>query len=413
MRAGLYIAGAMIAGALVANMLLADPGYVGIRFGGYLIEMSVPTLVLVLVAAYALTRFIVRANQARSAMAKARLERRHERARRSLARGLLQLSRGEWAQAENTVLEAAPDSPMPVANYLLAARAAALQGAKQRRDDLLARALEAAPEERAAVLIMQAEEHLKHNELHAARATLEQLDASGEQNPRGLVLLARVYDQLGEWSRLRELEPRLRNARGLAPAMIDRMLAQVYLDQIKQAAQTNQIDEVRKAWDQVPASFKTRPELVVAYARAAMGCGDHALAQKELRALLDRDWDEAAVNAFGDLEGDDPLRTLEIAEGWLQAHPDDAGLLFACARLCIRAELYGKARSYLETSLAVRPRLETYQLLASLLEQLGERDRSQQVLHAALVHALGRRAQLPKIRARRWLDRRQGDRHRG
>ena len=412
MKAGIYLAAAMIAGALVANLLLADPGYAGLRFGGYLIEMSVPTLILVLVAGYFVGRLLTRAFRARSLLAAARLERREERARRSLARTVIELSRGDWAQAESTALEGTVDSPSPLANYLLAARAAELQGAPQRRDDLLVRALETNPEERAAVLIMQAESHLKHNELKAARAVLEQLEASGEQNPRGLVLLARIYDQTGEWALLKQLEPRLRSARGLAPAMVDKMLAQSYLDQIKHVANDNDIDAVRKLWEQVPSAYATRPELVVTYARAAMGCGNHALAEKELITALEREWDDAAVSAFGEVESDDPLRTLEAAETWLPAHPEDASLLLACARLCIRAELYGKARSYLETSLVMRPRLETYQLLASLLEQLGDRERAQQVLNAGLVHAIGRRTQLPKIRARRWLDRRQNDRRR-
>jgi HemY protein len=412
MRAGLYLALAMIAGAVLANLLLADPGYVGLRFAGYLIEMSIPTLLLLGLAGYFLSRLLMRAVRARSLLAAARLERRQDRARRSLTRGITELSRGDWAQAENTALEAVPDSPAPVANYLLAARAAELQGATQRRDDLLTRALETSPEERGAVLIMQAELHLKHKELKAARATLEQLEASGEQNPRGLVLLARIYDQLGEWQLLKRLEPRLRSARGLAPSMVDKMLAQTYLDQIKVAAAQNTIAEVRKTWEEIPSSYASRPELIVAYARAAMACGDHDLAEKQLRELLEREWDEAAVSSFGELEGEDALRTLETAESWLPAHSEDASLLLACARLCIRAELYGKARSYLETSLAIRPRLETYHLLASLMEQLGDHDRAYQALNAALAHAMGRRPELPKIRARRWLDRRHNDRRR-
>lgn len=412
MKAGLYLAAAMIAGALIANLLLTDPGYVGVRFGGYLVEMSFPTLLLVLVAAYFVGRLLMRAVRARSLLAAARLERRQERARRSLSRTVIELSRGDWAQAESTAIEGAVDSPSPVANYLLAARAAELQGARQRRDDLFARALETSPEDRGAVLIMQAETHLKRNEVKAARAVLEQLEASGEQNPRGLVLLARIYDQLGEWALLKELEPRLRSARGMAPAMVDKMLARTYVDQIKQVSTSNEVDAVRKMWEQVPSAYASRPELVVAYARAVMSCGDHVLAEKELIVLLQREWDDAAVNAFGEVESDDALRTLEEAESWLPAHPEDPSLLLACGRLCIRAELYGKARSYLETSLVIRPRLETYQLLASLLEQLGERDRAHQVLTAALVHALGRRPQLPKIRTRRWLDRRQSDRRR-
>jgi HemY protein len=118
------------------------------------------------------------------------------------------------------------------------------------------------------------------------------------------------------------------------------------------------------------------------------------------------------VQAYGDLEVDEPLRTLDRAETWLAAHERDPVLLVACAKLALRAELYGKARSFLEASVAIRPRLEAYQLLADLLEQIGERDRALGVLHEALVHAIGRKPKVPRIRQRAWFERRHGERRR-
>jgi hypothetical protein len=46
------------------------------------------------------------------------------------------------------------------------------------------------------------------------------------------------------------------------------------------------------------------------------------------------------------------------------------------------------------------------------MEQLGERERSLKALNDALAFAVGRKTNLPKIRARRWLERRQSDRRR-
>jgi HemY protein len=137
---------------------------------------------------------------------------------------------------------------------------------------------------------------------------------------------------------------------------------------------------------------------------------DPASAEKLLRELLDRTWDEEAVTLYGEIETPEPLDMLTVAERWLRNHGDDAALLLTCARLCIRAELYGKARSYLEASLAIKPRLESYLVLASLADQLGDRDRAIKVLNDALIHAIGRKANVPKVRARRPLDRRNIDR---
>jgi len=412
MKAGLYIAAALIVGALLAHVLLADPGYVAIRFAGYLIEMSAITFALVMIAAYFLLRLTIKAFRARRLWREAQVQRRQDRARRSLARGLLEMSEGNWAESEETLTRSARDAEMPAAHYLVAARAADLQGASDRRDDWINRALDVSGSERAPALIMQAEMHLKHKQYQAALAALKQLEQSHSANARAVLLQARIYRQTGDWQALAALEPRIRSTRGVSTAFIDEAVAQIYLDRLQAASAAHDMDALNAAWKDLPKSLALRPELVVAYARGAMACAENAVAEAELRRLLNRQWDEAAVLAYGELDTEDALITLERAEQWLPDHREDAALLFTCARLSIRAELYGKARSYLQTSIDIRPRLEAWHLLATLLEQLGEREQANQALSNALVHAMGRKPNLPKIRARRWIERRQPDRRR-
>lgn len=410
MKSGLYIAAAMIVAGLFANMLLGDPGYVALRFAGRLIEMSAVTFGLALIAAYFAVRLSIRIVTARRTWKAAQEARRHERARRSFAQGILELSEGNWETAENTLTRNVREAENPAAHYLTAARAADLQGAAQRRDEWLARALEVSGDRRAPALIMQAEVLLKHKQVQAALATLEQLEATKEQNARGLLLLARTYRQMGDWQKLQALEPRLRSTRGISAAMVDETVAQVHLDRLKDAGNKCDLTELRAAWKETSRSLAKHPEIVVAYARASMACGDHEAAEAALRDCISKQWNDEAVLAYGELETSEPLKTLDRAEAWLPEHSDDSALLFACAQLATRAELYGKARSFLETSIAIRPRLEAYQLLANLMEQLGERERSLKALNDALAFAVGRKANLPKIRARRWLERRHSDR---
>jgi HemY protein len=412
MRGGLYIAAALLLGAIVANVLASDPGYVALRVAGRLIEMSAVTFALVLIAAYFAVRLLTRAFKARSLWKHSQRERRRERARRALSRAILEMAEGAWEAAESTATRYIGDAEYPTAHYLVAARAAELQGATQRRDDWLARALDTPAESHAPALIMQAELLLKHKQLQAAQTALEQLDTRDEQNARGLLLLARIHRQTGNWEKLQELEPRLRATRGIETAVADETVAQIYIDRLKAAEAGTDAESLRSAWKQMPRSLCKRPDIVVAYARAAMACKDHEAAEKQLRELLESQWDEAAVQAYGELETAEPLQTLERAEGWLNDHREDATLLLSCAQLAMRAELYGKARSFLETSLAIRPRLESHQLLAGLLEQLGERDRALAVLNEGLTLAIGRKSRLPTIRQRRWLERRQGERRR-
>ena len=132
---------------------------------------------------------------------------------------------------------------------------------------------------------------------------------------------------------------------------------------------------------------------------------------KALVARLKKDWNDDDVRAFAELD-DEPLILLKQAEKWLVDHSKDAELLCTCARLAIRAELFGKARGFLEASIAIQPWLETYLLLAHLFEHIDDRERAYKVLKAGATHAIGRKISLPKIKAPR-IERRRADRRKG
>ena len=63
---------------------------------------------------------------------------------------------------------------------------------------------------------------------------------------------------------------------------------------------------------------------------------------------------------------------IEKAERWLLEHPGDARLLLALGRLCVRAELWGKAQNYLDASLSFDPGRETHLAMARLFERLAK-----------------------------------------
>ena len=64
-------------------------------------------------------------------------------------------------------------------------------------------------------------------------------------------------------------------------------------------------------------------------------------------------------------------------------------------------ELIGKARGYLEASIARKPTPDTSLLYAELLEHLGEGERARGVLRSYLERAAGRGLALPRMRLRR------------
>ncbi len=133
-------------------------------------------------------------------------------------------------------------------------------------------------------------------------------------------------------------------------------------------------DAVQAAWKNVPRNLRAELDLLDAYFSALIRTGKHEQAEKELAAALKKEWRGPLVRLFGLVEGPDASKQLKRAEGWLADHPEDPDLLLTAARLCLRNELWGKARSYLETVISLRPTPEAYQDYGRLLNRLGEGD---------------------------------------
>ena len=200
-----------------------------------------------------------------------RAERRKRRAREETQRGLLDLAAGNWKSAEELLSRSAPDADSPAANYLVAARAADLLDAVDRRDEWLARAQEDAPGERAAALVTLAEMQMRRGQDESALQTLEQLDASGDLNSRGLELMARLYQKLGRGAALLALGPRLRSAKELPESQVNELLAHVQLEEIRAAGEHADRARLEKAWSDLPRG--RAPDAAVDHSLRACGHG--------------------------------------------------------------------------------------------------------------------------------------------
>ncbi len=143
-------------------------------------------------------------------------------------------------------------------------------------------------------------------------------------------------------------------------------------------------DAVLAVWKKVPKDLRTDADLLESYYTGLIRTGLHDKAEKDLAADLKREWRPQLVRLFGIVEGADTTRQLRKAEGWLKHHGEDADLLLAAARLCLRNELWGKARSYLETVISIRPSPEAYQEYGRLLNRLGEADAAADAYRAGL-----------------------------
>jgi HemY protein len=370
-KIGIIIVLALFASAFAAHFLLSDPGYVVINFRGYLVEMSVPVLVLLTAALFGLIWLVRKIILAPRRIGEAAGRYRSARSGQKMTRGMIEVAEGNFARGERMLARAASTSDSPLFNYLQAARAAHLQGRDERRDDWLKLAYQEVPEAANAVLLTQAEFQLDQGQHEQALATLRRLDENSKDHGHALALMGRLYFQLEDWTALRDILPRVKKHAQVKPETLAAWTVRIHKEQIEHAADG---DAVAAVWKDVPKPQKSDISLLEAYYRGLMRSGLHEKAEKELASALKSNWRGPLVRLFGLVEGADASKQLKKAEGWLSDHSEDPDLLLTAARLCLRNELWGKARSYLETVISIRPSPEAYQEYGALLNQMGEAD---------------------------------------
>lgn len=381
MKFGAIVAAVLILSAFAAHFLLGDPGYVAIDFRGYLIEMSVPVLVglvTVLVIGIWLIRRLI---QAPRRLGEAAGRYRAGRAGSKLTRGMIEVAEGNFARGEKLLARAATTTDTPLFNYLQAARAAHLQGKDERRDEWLKLAYEHTPEAANAVLLTQAELQLDREQYEQALATLRRLEENSRDHSYALALMGRLYFRLQDWAQLAEILPRVQKQGRVKQETLDEWTIRVHRENFSHAADG---EAIIAEWKKVPKRLRNNVDVLDAYYMSLMRVGLHEKAEKDLASALKSEWRAPLVRLFGLVEGPDPSKQLKRAEGWLANHGEDVDLLLASARLCLRTGLWGKARSYLETVISLRPTPEAYQEYGRLMTQLGETDAAAEAYRAGL-----------------------------
>lgn len=370
MKFGAWVVATLVLGAVGAHLLFADPGYVVINFRGYLVEMSVPILFGLILSSMAAIWLAWEILKAPKKLGEKAGEIRSRRAGSQFTRGLIEVAEGNFSRGEKLLTKGVGRADAPLLNYLAAARAAQLQGDAERRDKWLRLAYEETPDAGNAVLLTQAELQLAAEEYEPALATLRRLMERAPDHARALYLLGCLYRELEDWDHLAELLPKLKKQGRIPAETLQEWTREVHRRKLGNAG--DEPTRVTAVWKQIPRSLRDDDVLIAAYVSALARAGAEDAAEKELRRRLRARWSPPLARLYGTLETSDTADQLRHAESWLKQHGEDADLLLTAGRLCMRRELWGKARSYLETALAIGPTPETYELYGRLLSRMGE-----------------------------------------
>ena len=347
----------VIVAALAAfgwHWVAADPGYVLVRLRGWRVETTVVAALLILLVGWVLLTTLWRLLR----WPFGALSRRHRRlSQQRMADGLLALAEGRHADAERDLNRASRLDSLRGPALLASAEASARRGEHARALEALNQASQSAPQ---AARVLRARLLRRDGKPAEALALLAPESDKRTLSPGGWRELALAALAVGDLRRAREaLEP-LQKSGSLGTRAYVALEARVLVATIDACADGAALNAL---WSQWPKAQRRMPVVIDAYARRAAGFGLMLPAMDEVESALRREWSALLIDTYGTLGSEDIDARLRRAEGWLDAHPNDANLLLALGRMCVRLALWGKAHQYLERSLALVPSAAAWEAL--------------------------------------------------
>jgi HemY protein len=385
MRALIWLIGIFALAAALATAASINTGYVLLVAPPYRVQLSLNLVIIGLLAAFFLAYLLVRVVRRTLALPGAvgafRERRRREKAGRALRDALRTLFEGRYAQAVKFADKAYSNGESPAMAALVAARAAHAMRDETRYKTWLGRVAEHGDEARAARLMSEAELAVEDRNFELAAERLETLRLLGNRQIAALRLSLRVASALRRWDEVLKLARQLYKHKALSDEQVAPVIRRAHVERMRELVGDGKA--LADYWKAIPSTEMKDRRMVERAVPLLVAGGQGALARRKVEQLLDAEWDTELARLYALCGQDDAVACLAKAEGWLKQHPKDAGLLHALGRLCLQAQLWGKAQSYLEVSLGLDPAVETHLALAGLLEQLGRGEEAQDHYRAA------------------------------
>ncbi len=382
---------ALAIAAWVGLSLQHDPGMMIITVAGWRVDAPLWLGVLALVLLYGVIHIAVRllagAVHFTKFLTNLSGHFHKKRAKRLTSKGLVALAEGNWAKAERLLVQGAEFSDIPWLNYLSAAKAAQELGKDDMRDNYLRRAAKATPESEVAISLTQADLQYKHRQYEQSLATLNQLSHKVPHHPYVLTLLQKIYLQLHDWDKLLELLPKLKHYHALTPLEYKKLEKTVYYQLLLDRSRGS-LEDIEQIWRKIPRDSRHEGEIASIYVKALLKNNKPVDAESLLRAALKHEWQEDLILLYGHLSHPTPQKLLNLAESWLNLHPESPGLLLTLGRLCEQQQLWGKAQRYFEASLSLEPNPVTYAELGTLLEKMNKPELGAQYFRKGLLLAM-------------------------
>ena len=374
----------------VALFARINVGYVLFVAPPYRLELSLNAFLVLAVAAfalaYAVARFAARLGRLPAEVRAHRKAQQIARARAKQDAALVRLLEGRFGRARAAAEEALAIPHSSGLAALIGARAAMETREFDAAEGFLSRPDAQVPSLAVPRMMLEAEIALERGRGGDALARLAALKREAGAHTAALRLELRALALAGRHAEVPPIVDQLEKRKVYDRRQAELLRAVAHADALRGLAAD--AAGLRAYWQRLPDAERTNPRVAHAAARSFLLLGGDREAAEIAAKSLERHWDPELVALYARCRLPDAKPQLELAERWLARHSQDATLLDALGRLCEREQLWGKAQTYYEASLALEDGWRTRVALGEMLARLGRADAANAHLAAALKLAL-------------------------
>ena len=377
----------------VALLLHGEPGYVTLNYANkWTVETSLATFVGVVAGAFLvlyLGALLLLWLSSLPRRLKGHVEnRRNAGAAKILSTALVEMIKGDYSQAERHLAKAQKNADLSMVSHILAAFSAEQRSNIKSREQYLNQAAASGADAEYVVALLRARFNLRDQQAEQSKIILDEM--SEKSNARGASLISlqiEIEISLKNWDAAQQLLIELSKQKQFPSGQLKELQYKVWQGWLS----SREEDELIASWRSLPKQAHKYPEVVAVYAEQLLSNGRDELAEKVIREAVRDEWDDTLIELYGQVESPEPDKQIAQAEKWLAKRPDNASILLTVGVLNVRAQLWGKARSCLQSSLAIKPSAVAYQALGDLLLSLDEEHAAYECYQKGLRQLVGQK----------------------
>ncbi len=253
----------------IGSVVVKDSGYMVLSILGWKIETSAILFFIVIflffLLVYFLIRSLVRALQLPKDIRIWKENKKLYLSEKYISDGLVDMTDGNWKEAENKFCKAASNSKNPYIMYLYAARTAEKMSALKKRDKYLRLAHTHNSDAALTIGLTQAELQLNQGQTVQAIAILNNLQEKWPDQIRIKQLLIEAYTFLNDWQAVIELLCSIEKNNSYTHDFIEDKKINAYVGLLKDAGISKDKKKLNKLWGEIPRKFKHKHHLIEAY----------------------------------------------------------------------------------------------------------------------------------------------------